>query len=141
MKETLRWRSRNEAPVSDGYRLCVDINHKKGNELRRLLAECFPEVMFDSAYPLARQSFVLCAYTTCGLLVGTASGRISGDVASLNWVAVTPGYRGNKLAYWLCNAVVSILWRMGYSQVDVTMNPVTPEAKRMYEKMGFEEIR
>lgn len=83
---------------------------------------------------------VLVAYLN-GCAAGTvATYRMDGDHCELKSMFVSPDHRRKGVAAALCDAVINLARSQGYKIVRLSTGLRQPEARRLYEELGFKVV-
>lgn len=84
---------------------------------------------------------ILLAYAQ-GTAVGTVAFCPMGSVyCELKWMYVAANWRGTGVASALCTALITRAAQCEYGAIRLHTGPRQPEAHRLYDKLGFGEVR
>ena len=63
------------------------------------------------------------------------------DEAYINWISVKNKFEGHKIAQRVLRKVLELLKNIGYKKVTLEVPGNSPNARHIYEKLGFKKIK
>lgn len=74
----------------------------------------------------------------CGLVLGSSVAR---DVGHITQICVSPAVKGTGIGFELLRRAMRHMAQQGYSRASLTVTAANVEAIRLYERVGFQQIR
>ncbi len=88
--------------------------------------------------PASFVAFDLRSGVVAGIVLTSFVGNETGHITQL---CVTPAARARGLGYELLRQAVGVLWANGARRISLTVTAANAEAVRLYERVGFREVR
>ena len=63
------------------------------------------------------------------------------DEAYINWISVKNKFEGHKIAQRVLRKILELLKELGYKKVTLEVPGNSPNARHIYEKLGFKKIK